>query len=147
MDEGLFEVEQVLNILHTIIKILCAILLLKPFQYLLSRWRSARAAGMEEEEEIVIAIVAVTAAEIGGGLAPATDPGTGTGSGEWKCRTCLTVSSRTLLTCCVQLPLQVRRQTQSVHREAQARQGLKPRSRIVVCETELFLYIIFVPFP
>ena len=44
---------------------------------------------MEEEEEIVIAIVAVTAAEIGGGLAPATDPGTGTGSGEWKCRTSL----------------------------------------------------------
>ena len=44
---------------------------------------------MEEEEEIVIviAIVAVTAAEIGGGLAPATDPGTG--SGEWKCKTCL----------------------------------------------------------
>ena len=45
----------------------------------------------------------------------------------------------TILTCCVQLPLQVRRQTQSVHGEAQARQGLKPRSRIVVCETELFL--------
>ena len=102
---------------------------------------------MEEEEEIVIviAIVAGTVAEIGGGLAPATDPGTG--SGEWKCRTCLTVSSRTLHTCCVQLPLQVRRQTQSVHREAQARQRLKPRSRIVVCETELFLYIIIVPFP
>ena len=61
---------------------------------------------MEEEEEIVIviviviaiaiAIVAGTAAEIGGGLAPATDPGTG--SGEWKCRTCLSVSSRTLPT-------------------------------------------------
>ena len=103
---------------------------------------------MEEEEIVIaiaIAIVAGTVAEIGGGLAPATDPGTG--SGEWKCRTCLTVSSRTLLTCCVQLPLQVRRQTQSVHREAQARQGLKPRSRIVVCETELFLYIIIVPFP
>ena len=55
---------------------------------------------MEEEEEIVIviAIVAGTVAEIGGGLAPATDPGTGTGSGEWKCRTCLSVSSRTLPT-------------------------------------------------
>ena len=57
---------------------------------------------MEEEEEIVIviviviAIVAGTVAEIGGGLAPATDPGTGTGSGEWKCERVF-VSSSTLL--------------------------------------------------